>query len=453
MNKRNAKEKRLRPQKILVVGGYGYKNTGDEAQLSVVIKRLSTCFPNHFVKILTPDQHYTYMTHNHCAVGEAPRIAFFRAGENLGYSFINDNENRSILHKLANIIYRRFFLWKSQWVYINARLIKAGLPTILLSPDAAGLLYDLQTSDMLYFEGGGYLTGATLSRLWDGILMCRLAKLFNVSVAMSGQTIGAWNTTFNKRYAYKGFKYVKLITLRDALYSPQALEEIGISGTHIYPVCDDALFCDKQQNTDVIDSLFKNSSIDEKFIENGYYVVNIHDWGVNSEEDRNKLLKYLHKLIEYTLDISQKNIIFIPMTPSDVDYMERYLNEYPSNQIKIFKYDFDFRNIRAVISSAYACITMKHHPIIFAAGEHVPVISVNRSAYYEHKNKGALNILGIEDFSISLEDIQHFEKYKTLFNRIEDNRDKIVQQIVKTQVEIKATIKKFENDLKKIITE
>lgn len=446
------KSERLQPRKILVTGGYGYQNTGDEAQLANVLDRLHRCFPDYFVKVLTPDLNYTYSSH-HCAVGEASRIAFFNAGESPVYSVIKNRDKRSILHNIINSICKMFFLVKSEWIYFNGILTKVGLPSFLLSPRAVALLYDLQSSSMLYFEGGGYLTGATLSRLWDGILMCRLASLYHVPIVMSGQTIGVWNTNFNKWYAKKGFSKVRLISLRDALFSPVALSEIGLNGSNIYPVCDDALFCQCQKDHTIINMYLELSGINEDFLENGYFAVNIHDWGINSTEEENKLFGKLAPVIQKILEDTNKNIIFIPMIPSDVDAMEKYLISHNDKRIKIFHYDYDFRNIRAVIRDSFACITMKHHPIIFSAGECVPVISVNRSAYYEHKNKGALDILGIIEFSINLDDIDYFEKYKNLFETLVKNRESISRRMEKKLSEIRINIEKFENELTNILQE
>ena len=123
---------------------------------------------------------------------------------------------------------------------------------------------------MFYFCGGGYLTGSTLSRLLDGILLCRLAHIFKIPVVMSGQTIGVWNNNFNKALAKWGFKYVDVITVRDEEFSLIDLEKIGLSGENYFPTHDDALFCDKSE---------------EKQVEfNNYVTLNIHYWGMSSKE-------------------------------------------------------------------------------------------------------------------------------------------------------------------------
>ncbi len=448
--KQESIKKRINQKKILVVGGYGVQNVGDEAQLSEVQRRLAMCFPEHRVKVLTPDPDYTYRVHERCAVGEAPKVAFFHKDESYLYS-VSDAKQRGIARKLKNKLMRMAFRIKSKWIYFNGWLVKHNLPTFLLGAQASALLYDLMTSDMLYFEGGGYLTGATLSRLWDGILMCRLAKLFDVPVAMSGQTIGVWNTRFNKRYAKKAFRDVKLLSLRDSIFSPQALEEIGIAGEHVFPVCDDALFCEREDNDAVMQEYYAKNDISDTFRAQGYFAFSVHYWGLKSKEEKRASLEKIHKVVERTLETTDKNVIFIPMVPEDLDTMKDYVREYPSDRIRVFYYDFDFKKIRRVIRDSYACITMKHHPIIFAVGERVPVISLNSSAYYEHKNKGALNILDVEAFSMTMDRDDYYDTYCALLKRVTSDREAIVAGMDETLSTLRDKMELYEEKLKKLI--
>ena len=450
-NIRKNKIKRLNQDKILIVGGYGYQNVGDEAQLNVVIERLKKCFPDFIVRILTPNLIYTMQTHNYSNVGEAPRIAFFKQGESLLYNVTNYDKNRGILKNFANEILKILFLIKSNWIYFNAFFIKHDLPTFLLSPSASALLYDIRTSKLIYFEGGGYLTGKTLSRLWDGILLCRIANLFNISVVMSGQTIGVWNTKFNKRYAKKGFKNVKLISLRDPKASIDALKEIGIEGENIYSVCDDALFCSKEENKSIMNKVFEDSGCDDVFRKKGYIAFNMHYWGLFRREQKEDVLEKLNKIINEILNKVSYNIVLIPMVPSDEQTMKDYLKKYPNERIRIIRYKYDFNIIRAIISEAKICVTMKHHPIIFSVGEKTPVISLNLSDYYEHKNGGAMQILNVEKYSITLSNENYFEKFIERFQNIINNYDDLCKNMDKTLKELKDKTEKFEVDLVKIM--
>ncbi len=448
---RSFKDKRNFIDKILVVGGYGYQNVGDEAQLNVVIDRLNRCFPDYDIKVLTPDQNYTMKTHTYGNVGEAPRVAFFKEGESYLYRISNFNHDKGFLKNFFNFVLQILFLLKSEWIYFNGFLVKHNAPTFLVSASTSSLLYDIKTTKLVYFEGGGYLTGKTLSRLWDGILMCRLANLFEVPVAMSGQTIGVWDTNFNRWYAHKGFKSVGLISLRDPSASLEALREIGIKGEHIYPVCDDALFCSKETDHDIIASVFAASDCNIEFRTQGYVAINLHYWGMGKEEQRKDTLAKLYKIISLVLSEMDCNILLIPMVPSDEQAMSDYLREYPDNRIRVLKYKYDFNVVRAVISEAKLCITMKHHPIIFSVGEVTPVISLNLSDYYEHKNRGAMQILNVERFSVTLSDKDYFDHFSECLRYILDDYDLICDGIRITLKELNKKTDEFESDLTQLL--
>lgn len=444
---------RINQNKILVVGGYGYQNVGDEAQLSEVISRLNRNFPEMSVKILSPNVNYTQSAHNYYNVAEAPRVAFFNIDESPIYYVDLFDKERGTKYNVRNAVIRMWFLLRSNLLLWNAKRIRDGKNTKWISAAASGLLYDICTSKLLYFEGGGYLTGKTLSRLWDGILMCKISNIFGVPIVMSGQTIGVWSDNFNKKYAYSGFKHVNLITLRDPKASIEALEEIGLKDKkNIYAVCDDALFCSREKNSEKIKQTAQNSDFYDSYT-NGYVSMNFHYWGLRNREDKDEILKKINKIICYMTENSGGEYIdflFIPMHPSDEVAMNDYINKYGQEHTKILKYNYDFKTARAFIGDSKICVTMKHHPIIFAAGECVPVISLNLSDYYEHKNSGALQILNIEEFFASFSDDNWFDKFKDLLCKCQD-RDAVAKQIEERLLILRKREEQFELDLRNVV--
>lgn len=438
------KRKRLHQNKILILGGFGYHNVGDEAQLAAVLERLTRLFPNSLVKVLSPNPDNTFLEHEKCFVDYAPRVSFFKENESLLYSIRDNSQYNNASMKLLNMLLKFLFLVKSRWIELNAFFEKRGLPVMFISSQAAGLLYDIRSSQMIYFEGGGYLTGTTLSRFWDGILVCRLAKMFDIPVVMSGQTIGVWKTKFNETYARSAFRSVKIITLRDVDKSINDLRKLHIDMQHIYPVCDDALFCDKGSNLEK-EKVFIDSHISIEDVKLGYIVENIHDWGI--EENLNDILAKIYKFNLLIKEIMDLKIIFIPMTPSDEATMIKYNEKFAEESIPIFKYSYDYKIIRKIISDSQYCFTMKHHPIIFSVGEKTPCIAWNYSDYYIHKNCGALDILGMSDYFVNLEDEKCYEKLRALIIRLKNNRQDIVEVIEKKLEEKKEIVKLFEKDL------
>ena len=413
--------------KILVVGGYGYGNTGDEAQCAETLKILTNRYYAYQILNLTPNVDYSYETHHEFQHDFASRVLFFNAGRKNNCFSID----KSPINKVR-------FILRAILVYINAILVKHNLPTFFVNVEVSKMLYELKLSSLLYFCGGGYLTGRTQSRLWDGALLCRIAHLFDTPVVMSGQTIGIWRTGFNKFIARWGFKRVKVISLRDEKFSLADLEKIGLKSDNYFVTHDDALFCETSDQR----------QIDEE----NYITVNFHAWKM-SDSDKILYLEKLHTMLNAVSQNTDYQIVFIPMMRSDIDACKEYMEKYPDTKIKIYEYDYDFRKVRRAIADSKMCITMKHHPIIFAMGEKVPVISLIYNDYYMHKNLGALLQYGQEDFIVNLEQDDYLEQFETKLKNIINNYQQIQTEIHSHLESLKVRKEHFFSVVDKLIIE
>lgn len=415
---------------ILILGGYGYGNTGDEAQLNESIKLMNNNFKDYDIIVLTPNIEYTKKAHNIENADLAPREAFFNSkSPDTIYWIKNKKEEKLMIKKMRNI-------------YIMA-LFKKYFSVKIKNKKIEHLISLIKDAALVYYSGGGYLTGMTLSRLFDGCLFISICKLFKVPVVLSGQTIGLFRNNFDKRISKKAFNYAKIITLRDPEESPKALESIGIKNYQV--MFDDALFCDKWENENDIKNLLLNVGIKEK----NFICFQMHFWGINSEEDKIKLLDKLKYCIKYIKN-TFKNIpiLLFPMVESDYIQEKEFLDFLNGEEnIFLLKYDYDFKKIRAVISKSLFCITMKHHPIIFAIGEKKPVISLAYSKYYIHKNEGALKIFGLEKYNINIEDKDFENIFAQRLNSINKNYNEITKELDNI---FKIQVKKKEDFVEKV---
>ena len=393
------KYKKYTTKKILVAGGYGYGNTGDEAQCAATLKLLSERYNDYQIVNLTPNIEYSKKQHPNYIHEYASRVLFF-------------NQMREC----------------NCFDFDNSFLVRAELPTFFINSEITKFLYELKECSLFYFCGGGYLTGSTLSRLWDGIVICKVCEILRTPVVMSGQTIGVWKNKFNEIFAKWGFKKVKIITVRDVDFSLKDLKQIGLFGDNYFATHDDALFCEK--------------STEEQVTDTNYITVNFHYWGMNNAE-KEVYIEKLHKIISFITENTNFNIIFIPMVVTDKCSFDDYIKKYPNDRFKCFDYDYDFRKIRRVIADSKICITMKHHPIIFAMGEDVPVISLVFSQYYMHKNLGAQKQYNQEKYMLNLEDNDFLLSFTQLFNEINENHTEIVSIIKSAKEELKHRKTKF----------
>ena len=108
------------------------------------------------------------------------------------------------------------------------------------------------------------------------------------------------------------------------------------------------------------------------------------------------------------------------------------------------------KKLRKVIADSKLCITMKHHPIIFAYGEDIPVISILHNDYYFHKNIGAMAQYGQERFSIALDDENFMDKFKMLLDEIQNDKTHL-KEIKDAKTILKQNKERFLREVKKII--
>lgn len=365
--KRSVDNDRLR---VLIAGGYGYGNVGDEAQLAANLQHWQRLSPNCRLTVLTPNRKYTYDMHGPIRVELAPRKALF--------SFEAQEYFGSV--KIFKVLYPLV----AAVCLFNACLVRAGLPIFGLTSAQARLLNELNDSDVLFLSGGGYLTGMTLTRLWDNMLLIRLASALGVPIILSGQTIGVFKDPVSRILARWGLKKAELIYLRDPVDSSRDLAALGLSGEWIKSTFDDALFFQGALPEQIADLLQKT----ELDIKKPYLAVNVHYWGQTPDVSR-VIMSNMSKALDRICKELGLQIVFVPMVNSDEAAIEevRAMMDMPGVMP-----DYGYRPGLAVglIQNAALCVTMKHHPIIFAMGAGVPTVSMTFDDYYYRKNYGAM---------------------------------------------------------------
>jgi polysaccharide pyruvyl transferase WcaK-like protein len=223
------------------------------------------------------------------------------------------------------------------------------------------------------------------------MLLIRLASALGVPTILSGQTIGIFKDSISCRLARWGLKKASLIYLRDTVDSAKDLTALGLTGDWINSTIDDALFFQGATEEQVAD-LLQESDFDAK---QPYLAVNVHYWGQKPADSR-AIMTGMASALNRIHKSTGLQIVFVPMVQSDEAAIEevRVLMNGPSAMPK-----HGYRPDLAVglIQNAALCITMKHHPIIFAMAAAVPTISMTFDDYYHHKNYGAMRIFHQED--------------------------------------------------------
>jgi len=362
--------------RVLITGGYGYQNVGDEAQLGANLDRWRKLCPGVRLLVLSPNPSYT-AEHHSVDAQVAPRVVWFQADSTSDYSSSNERFQK----KFWSI--RRRMLWA-------AKFARTGLPVPFISKAEAKLLKTIAHSDVLHISGGGFLTGMTRSRLWENSLLMQLCYLLGTPVILSGQTIGVFKSTEDRKLARLGLEHAQLIYLRDRGSSERDVSELGIEGSHVVSTFDDALFCARADQKAV------SSVLSVHGLENGrpIVVVNYHYWGMSAELQKQSRKRFA-EICDYLVSKKGVDLLFIPMIPSDEE-AERAVIDEMVQPATLLKYDYNYRIARGIMATALFVLTMKHHPIIFGQGECVPSISIAFDDYYFRKNYGAMANCGHE---------------------------------------------------------
>jgi len=369
--------------RVLMAAGHGYGNVGDEAQCGACVDRWRTVAPDSRITLFSPNPAYTEALHGERAEW-APRVAWFRANTTGPYF----QEGRW---------FRRFFFFLKLRLEFSCRCMRAGIPLSLLRPREQHILQLLQEHDILHISGGGFLTGKTRSRLWENCLLMRMCQLLNKPYMLTGHNIGVFQDDADRKIAKMGLRGAKLIGLRDRGISEAEIAELGITGSHVRSTCDDALLCGRLES-DAVKAYLNDSGMDS---DKPWVAVQFHHWG-QKEAEREKIELRYAEICDKIVAEHGLQVVLIAMTPSDVVPEERLLSLMKESAV-LAPYSPDYKVVRGIIADARMIFTMKHHPIVFAQGEGVPIVGVSLDDYYYHKNKGALDNTGHGDYLVNAE--------------------------------------------------
>lgn len=365
--------------RVLVAGGYGYGNAGDEAQLAANLERWRENVSGVRFTVFSPNVSYSAKLHaaEDVEVILAPRVVWFKSDKNPVYWESGD-------------AFRKWFRTVDRRNRRIARRVIAGC-AVSSAPDLE-IHKALLSTDVLFISGGGFLTGSTLSRLWENMLLLTLANMYQLPVLVSGQTFGlvSPDDTESLRLV-QCLNFAELVYARDEI-SFSAATDWGIHQERLRLGFDDALFSPKSEREQIESLLFKDTAPVP------YVVVNVQNWGTNDAEMRG-LLESIAKALSKIISPQGYRIVLLPMLRQDILPLVM-LRDQLGSSATIFEYDFDFAIARGVIAYAEAVVTMKHHPIIFAMGEAVPCVALCATPYYRVKNAGALRLFGMERFLV-----------------------------------------------------
>lgn len=209
---------------ILVSGGWGYKNLGDDAILIATIKLLKVKYPNANIIISTYSIFDTNQILKELHVNVIRSIQCILFGNFVNHIFCSP-EKWSIIY---NIKYKLRSFYQNCKNEISYFLLDK-FPELYLK--SVCLFYPViknqfENTDLFLMSGGGYLNESKENNI-SHLLEIILAKKSNIPIKLIGQTIGPFENLRTKRLMQQYLPIVDTIVVRD-IESRQELIDLSI---------------------------------------------------------------------------------------------------------------------------------------------------------------------------------------------------------------------------------
>lgn len=199
--------------KILVSGGWGYGNLGDDALLIATVDLLILKYPksklvitsyNHLeTKNVLKDYDVSVVPSIHRMVSK--KLAFHKLGTN-GKTFDYCGLPKLLQRVIGKCNYQ-YVISKGNHIFQNRERI---FNNIVQTEAYKGF----EDADLFIMSGGGYFNSWT-DNLTARVIELKLAKKANLKSLVIGQSIGPFVTKELSEYAYSGLKYADIISVRD----------------------------------------------------------------------------------------------------------------------------------------------------------------------------------------------------------------------------------------------
>ncbi|MEN8905169.1 MAG: polysaccharide pyruvyl transferase family protein [Clostridiales bacterium] len=271
--------------------------------------------------------------------------------------------------------------------------------------------------------GGPYIGDLYLNHEFLHHLHLAVPLLFGKKTAFYAVSMGPLKNKLMNPLRRNLLNKVDLIILRDPI-SLNTVKEFGVNPDKVHLTAD-SCFSDKY----TIKNIIPDNTI-------GVTPLKYHYNNINKEE---QFLKYKIELSNTINTLMEKdktlNVVFFPQLyakHSDVTLIEDIILKlkFPERS-SIFSDSLSGVKQQEKISTLKYVIATRYHSAIFACKTGVPCLCIA----YEHKAKGFMNMVGLDDYCIDILEVNS-ELLLGKIDKIEENRDIIKNQLVKVIPEV-----------------
>jgi len=372
--------------KIVMVGGYGWADIGDEAMPRADILTFRDRLDNLDIVMLSPEPESTALYHKERSDQELHTMMI--SSDRSTYS--NGIDVMRILLLLFGAVAQRYGTRIQLW------------------PNGRNLLDHLYSADLLFNVGGGNLNSVIPSELYRKCTQYLICRIIKRPVVISGQTIGPFTRTIDRLYARIALNGVDFISFRDKELSAARLRKIGVTKPYMIDTADDAISLPSIPsekaaslvNSNVTDS-WRDAKADLLVMLNLKGSLRIFK-GANRSGTLDNEVLILAQIADQLIEKFNAKVLFIPTDYSEgVD--DRVLHREVVSRMDQKDYaacieqEYDDITLKGIISLAEAVIGVRYHFNVFAASELVPFLGIASGIYQQTKLKGLAALCNLDE--------------------------------------------------------
>jgi len=374
----------LNSMKIVIVGGFGYKDIGDEAILKTMLLRLRYEIPGVDITVLSINPEDTALQHNVKSLHSYSRC--FKGKKGM---------LRAIKHFLWTFLPRTPTAW------------------LLIEPPLRLTLQEMDSAELVISSGGGFLNEVFRKDLLPRLFEIAMIKRMRKKLMLYGQTIGPFYSRSIKLLVSLILNHVDIISVRDE-GSRRILTELGVDKPPIFLTSDEAILLPSADATRVKQIL---SGEGIALGNNPVIGITARTWFhlhpyQNLEIAKKKFENY-KQVIASSADFLVENldaeILFIPMQtlskhPYDDDRniaLEIKSKMNRRDKANIIMNQYRPEEIKGIIQNTDLLIGTRFHSLLFAATTGVPIVSIS----YWFKIDDFMRVMGQEKYNCDINDI------------------------------------------------
>jgi colanic acid/amylovoran biosynthesis protein len=384
--------------RIVIINAYMRENAGDAALLSVCLRQIREAFPETLIEV--------------AGMESAESHPEFEGARNLGSirRYVSDGN----VGKILRITRKTLGLLLGVTYLVLPRVLRCRFIS-WLPDEVAWEVRALAGADLIVSMGGGYINARKgldgYQNIFYVLLPALIAQRERKPVVFGPQSFGPFTSSPQRWLVRRVLLRSPLVMAREGI-SVSILERCGVPATHIMEAVDSGFAFNPGPGRSWREEL----RVDDNAVLIG---VTARRWLEPAAQE-----SYERALAEVIDDVQSRDlhhVVLIPQVTSD--YMadddrivEKRVASYCARTPLCVEEHSDHRDLKNLYGELTYLIGTRFHSVIFALTSRVPCVAIE----YEHKTRGIMRDLGLEEWVIKIEDTP--DGLRDLFARLQDSR-------------------------------